>query len=101
VQNQIINTQKESFDKNIKVATAQDLAEIRKYEYLVLKDFDIIKLRKRVAQTASSQLDNGVITSTDYIQRVNDATQAEINLKTHEIQLIQAKINYQATLGKL
>ncbi len=101
VHDQIINTQQESFNKNIKVASAQDIAEIRKYEYLVQKDFEIITLRKRVANTASSQLDNGVITSTDYIQRVNDATQAEINLKTHEIQLVQAKINYQATLGKL
>ncbi|MEA3479477.1 MAG: TolC family protein [Bacteroidota bacterium] len=101
VQNQIINTQKESFDKNIKVATAQDVAEVKKYEYLILKDNEIIKLRNRVAKTASSQLDNGVITSTDYIQRVNDATQAEINMKTHEIQLIQAKINYLATVGKL
>ena len=101
VQNQIINTQKESFDKNIKVATAQDVAEVKKYEYLILKDNEIIRLRNRVAKTASSQLDNGVITSTDYIQRVNDATQAEINMKTHEIQLIQAKINYLATVGKL
>ena len=65
------------------------------------KDHEIIELRKRVAQTASSQLDNGVITSTDYVKRVNDAIQAEIKLKTHEIQLVQAKVNYNATLGKL
>ena len=101
VQDQIINTQKESFDKNIRVATAKDIAEIRRFEYLIERDFEIIELRKRVAETASSQLDNGVITSTDYIKRVNDATQAEINLKTHEIQLVRAKVNYQATLGKL
>jgi outer membrane protein TolC len=98
---QIISTRQASFDKNIRVATAKDIAEIEKYEYLISKDIEIIRLRKRVAETASSQLDNGVITSTDYIQRVNDATQAEINLKTHEIMLIQAKVNYNATVGRL
>jgi outer membrane protein TolC len=101
IQDQIISTRQASFDKNTRVATAQDIAEIKKYQYLISKDIEIIALRKRVAETASSQLDNGVITSTDYIQRVNDATQAEINLKTHEIQLIRAKVNYNATLGRL
>ena len=101
LQDQIISTRQASFDKNTRVATARDIAEIKKYQYLVSKDMEIIALRKRIAETASSQLDNGVITSTDYIQRVNDATQAEINMQTHEIQLIQAKVNYNATLGKL
>jgi outer membrane protein TolC len=101
LQDQIIDTRQASFDKNTRVETARDIAEIKKYQYLISKDVEIIALRKRVAETASSQFDNGVITSTDYIQRVNDATQAEINLKTHEIQLIQAKVNYNATLGRL
>jgi outer membrane protein TolC len=101
LQSQILDNQKETFDKNIRVAVEQDMAEIRKYEALIIKDHEIIKLREKIAKTASTQLDNGVITSTDYVTRVNDAAQSKINLETHKIRLTQAKINYLNTLGKL
>lgn len=101
LQHQILNTQKEVFNKNVNIAAEHDMAGIRKYEALLAKDMQIIELRERVASTASSQLDNGVITSTEYIHRVNEATQAKINMQAHKVQLIQAKINYLATLGRL
>ena len=101
LQSLIINSRKETFNKITRIAAENDIAEIRKYEALIRKDHEIIELRNKIAGTASSQLDNGIITSTDYVTKVNDAVQSKINLETHKIQLVQAKMKYLATIGEL
>ena len=101
LQDQIINTQKEAFDKNLKIDLKSKLFEIKKYEELIIKDIEIIELRKKISKTASSKFDNGIITSSNYIEKVNAETQAQLNLQTHKIQLIIAKINYLTSIGKL
>jgi len=67
---------------------------------LVTSDNDIIDLRKSVKDAAQAQLDNGVISVNDFLQQVNAEDQARQALITHQIQLIQAQINYQNILGK-
>jgi outer membrane protein TolC len=101
IQNDIIGTQKETFEKNLKIEAASNTAEMEKMEELLQKDQEIIALRSKIAQSASSQLDNGVITSSDYIARLNEEKQAKMTLELHRIQLVKAKIAYLFTLGKL
>ena len=101
LQGEIIKNQQESFDKNIKVTTQRNIADITKLSELLLKDRELIDLRTGITKTASSQLTNGSITSSDYILRVNDETQAKMGLEIHKIQLIKAKISYLYNLGKL
>jgi outer membrane protein TolC len=101
IQSEIIGTQKETFEKNIRIEADRGLAEIEKLGELLLKDDDLITLRTRITKTASSQLTNGVITSSDYIARLNEEVQAKLALELHRIQLVKAKISYLFTLGKL
>jgi outer membrane protein TolC len=101
IQNDIIGTQKETFEKNLRIEAASGLAEIEKLGELLKKDEEIIALRTRITHTASSQLDNGVITSSDYIARLTEETQAKLAFELHRIQLVKAKIAYLFTLGKL
>lgn len=101
IQNDIIGTQKETFEKNIRIEATSGLAEIEKLGELLQKDEEIIALRTRITHTASSQLDNGMITSSDYIARLNEETMAKLDLELHRIQLVKAKIAYLFTLGKL
>jgi outer membrane protein TolC len=101
IQDDIIGTQKETFEKNLKIEAARGLAEISKLGELLQKDEEIIALRTKITRTASSQLDNGVITSSDYITRLNEETQAKLSLEIHRIMLVKAKIAYLFTLGKL
>jgi hypothetical protein len=79
----------------------QYLADIRKYEKLMSSDLEVIKLRQNIAQTASSQLDNGVITSSEYVSRLNEQAQARLNLEIHRVRLEKARIDYLTGLGKL
>jgi outer membrane protein TolC len=101
IQNDIIGTQKETFEKNIRIEATSGLAEIEKLGELLQKDEEIIALRTRITHTASSQLDNGMITSSDYIARLNEETMAKLALELHRIQLVKAKITYLFTVGKL
>jgi outer membrane protein TolC len=101
VQQGIVEVQKETFDKNIKIQLKNDLAQVNKYNQLITNDQEIIDLREKIAKTASSQLDNGMITSTQYLDELNKATHARLNLAVHQIRLSLAKINYLKTIGKL
>jgi outer membrane protein TolC len=100
VQKNILSTEMETFNKNINISTIQELGNIRQMEEMIKKDKEIIELRSRISKTYSSQLENGVITSTEYVTEVNAETQAKLNLELHKIQLLKAKANYLTNLGK-
>lgn len=95
-----IELQKETFLLNTNSQLVQQQAEINKYEQLIATDQQIIELRKSVKDAALAQLENGVITSGDYLREVNAEDQARLTLITHQLQLLQAKINYQTITGK-
>jgi outer membrane protein TolC len=101
IQGDIIKNQQETFDKNLKVTTQKNLTDITKLTDLLVKDRELVDLRAGITKTASAQLSNGVITSSDYILRVNDETQARMGMEIHKLQLIKAKLSYLYTLGKL
>ncbi len=101
IQSDIIGTQKETFEKNLRIEAERGLAEIEKLGELLEKDEEIVALRTRITSAASSQLNNGVITSSDYISRLNEEKQSKLALELRRIQLVKAKISYLFTLGKL
>ncbi|NVO01461.1 MAG: TolC family protein [Bacteroidetes bacterium] len=101
IQSQIIDNQKEIFIKNLKVNYYKDLSEIQKYDEILKKDIEIIVLKTKIKETASLQLENGVISATDYVTEVNAEAQAKLNQQFHSIQKESAKINYLYNLGKL
>jgi outer membrane protein TolC len=101
IQKNIIASSRESFDQNLSVDLERRMAEIMKIETLLPKDEEIAGIRAGIVQTYSSQLQNGVITATEYITELHAETEARLNLKIHEIQLVRAKYEYLATAGKL
>lgn len=97
--NDIVSNQKKIFDINLQSTIIQQKEEISKLEKLLLSDTKIVETKTAIRKASSSQLDNGIITSSDYIVDLNSENQAQFNLKLHEIQLIMAKENYNTTLG--
>ena len=96
-----INIQKEVFLFNTNAQLKQQQSEFDKLQKLIATDNDIIDLRIKVKDAAKAQLENGVITANDYLREVNAEDLARQNLITHQIQLLQAQINYQTISGKL
>ena len=85
---------------NTNTGLKQQQSEIDKFQKLVATDQQIIDLRVKVKDAAKAQLENGVITANDYLREVNAEDQSRQNLITHQIQLLQAQINYQTITGK-
>ncbi len=99
INQQTIDVQKETFLFNTNLSLSQQNSEITKFQKLVYSDDEIIKLRESIKITAKSQLENGTITSNDYLIYVNAEDQARQNLLLHQVQLGLAQYNYQTTSG--
>jgi outer membrane protein TolC len=100
INNRMVDVQKETFILNSNTQLKQQQSEIEKYQQLIATDQAIIDLRESVKNAAQAQLENGVITSNDFLREVNAEDQARQNLILHQLQLLQAQINYQNILGK-
>jgi outer membrane protein TolC len=100
INNKFIGIQKKTFLLNTNTALKQQDAEINKLQQLLAKDNEIIALRISIKEAAAAQLENGVITSNDYLREVNAEDQARQSLIAHTVQLLQAQINYQTISGK-
>ena len=71
----------------------QQQTQISKLQRLMEQDQESVALRHSVAQAAQVQLDNGVITTHEYLQKVNAENLAKQTLLLREIQLLQAQEN--------
>jgi outer membrane protein TolC len=100
VNNRMVEVQKETFVLNANTQLKQQQSEINKMQQLINTDQAIIDLRNSVKYAAQAQLENGVITSNDFLREVNAEDLARQTLILHQLQLLQAQINYQNILGK-
>jgi outer membrane protein TolC len=100
INQQSVNVQKDVFLLNTNTQLKQQQSEIEKLQKLIAADNEIIDLRVKVKDAAKAQLENGVITPNDYLREVNAEDQSRQSLITHQVQLLQAQINYQTISGK-
>ena len=100
-QKDIIDTKIETFNKNLNISLENEIANIRKYEKSVELDKRIVQLRTEVKESSFSRLENGVITSTDFLTELNAETQAKLQLETHIILLQQSVFNYLTLKGEI
>ncbi len=101
ISTQLIDNQKEMFEKNLSIAEVIYLTEIEKFQSLLEKDKEIIALHSDIIKEMDLQLENGVITSTDYVNQLNEDLQARLQLKLHEVQLEQKRVEYLQQKGLL
>lgn len=98
--NQKINqVQRDVFLFNTNIQLTQQQNEIGKLKQLVAVDDKLIDVRRVITESSKAQLQNGVITSNDYLREVNNEDQTRQSLILHQIQLLQAQINYQNIKG--
>jgi outer membrane protein TolC len=95
----IVDHQEETFRLNLETSLIQQRAEIDKYQTIIGKDAQIVNTRQEILRAAASQLENGVITSTEYMIELNQENTAELNLALHQVQLSMAKAQYNTILG--
>ncbi len=95
----IVESQKETFNMNLQISLNQKQNEINKCDSVLLKDEDIVRKRKEILITSASQLENGSITSTEYLTELNAANAAELNQVVHKVQKTIAQLQYNLLKG--
>ncbi|MFD2574397.1 TolC family protein [Spirosoma soli] len=96
---QAVDIQQATFEKNLAVQLRQQQTEIDRLQAQLGQDAEIVALRTRVRQAAAVQFDNGVIAARDYTTELSNENQALLNQKLHELQLLQAKVQYRTLTG--
>ncbi len=100
-QQNIIAARQKEFERMIQIAMCSAQADIAKARSELAKDPKLISLRQRITAAAAAQLENGVISATEYLAELNAERQARINMEMHNIQIVQAQIDYLTLSGQL
>ena len=100
IQKELVETQELSFQSNQKVELRKEYNNISKFRILLTQDDAIVELQEDVTKSSSSKLDNGIITSSDYLDDLNKEIQAKLNREYHQIQLSQSIAEYNRIIGK-
>ncbi len=99
INRQAVDADMETFLFNTKIDLSQQDEQVIKYQALLLLDEKAIDLRQSVTKSSEAQLKNGVITTHEYIQKLNAEHLAWQSLILHEIQLLQTKYNQKFITG--
>ena len=94
--NESIDTNADVFRLNNAMLSAQQQEDIRSRRALTEDDQRIVALRTSVRKAAEAKLDNGVIDTTDLLDKITDESTAAVNASYHRIELIRAiyKLKY-------
>lgn len=99
LQQRSVEAERETFLLNTRLEQVQQNEQVRKYLDLIRQDEEAITLRTSVTRSAEAQLSNGVITTHEYIQKVNAEHLARQNKILHEVQLLQARYHQKFITG--
>jgi outer membrane protein TolC len=99
LQGEITSAEEAAFARSIAASLDSDLATIDHLTRAVETDQRIIDLRSDVERTARVRLQEGVLTSSDYLARDTELLQARIAQATHQVELAQARARVLTTIG--
>lgn len=94
LQKELVKLQRDAFERQTNIALIQVEEDLDKLRKLLQQDDDMIKLRGKIKDMASTQLESGVITATEYIDRLNEETAANLAKHLHEIQVLMTQARY-------
>ncbi len=101
IQKNTLDVTRQTFNKNLTIALEKENAGIKMNREAIQRDRKIIALREKIRKSAASQLEHGVITSSEYLTELNAEIQARIQLEIHRVYLAQSMYNYLIFKGDL
>ncbi len=101
IQKNTLDVTRQTFDKNLTMALEKEDAGIKMNREAIQRDQKIIVLREKIRKSAASQLEHGVITSSEYLTELNAEIQARLQLEIHRVYLAQSMYNYLIFKGDL
>jgi outer membrane protein TolC len=99
IQHARIQKQIEGFNLQQNIKLQSQKAVMGQLKQAIKLDERLLELRVLMKQTIENQLDNGIITSADYLDEVNQELLARQNQAVHKVQLAYAQVQYDLILG--
>ena len=100
IQQDLLTLKKQVLEENLERLLTLKMAEIMALRDASGRDEEIIMIRKRIAATAASQLENGIITASQYLTELNNEKQAIVNAAMRRISLARAGVDYTYITGQ-
>jgi outer membrane protein TolC len=94
LQAQRIQHAKSTFEFNLQTREAHFIATIDRLQKQIEREQEIAKLQKDILQQLAIQLDEGVITSADYLLQVNAELKSRQNILIHQTELLKAQVEF-------
>ncbi len=101
INQEIIENQKLNLNRNLDIATEKHLNELEKIEMLILNETKIVAMQNNILNRTSAKLDNGTITTTEYLSDLNEYSQAVIRLNSLNIRKQKTQIDMQIVTGQI
>jgi outer membrane protein TolC len=99
IEQEKIDQDQRAFERQLDAALDRISERIASIKENMKRDQEIIELRQQVVKESASQLENGVITATEYVTELTRANQARLSLYINKVRLSQAKAEYLTALG--
>ncbi len=97
---QMVQVQKNVFLFNNTLQSTQENQSISSLRKVLAEDEKIVDLRKRVREAAESKLRNGVIDSSDLLEKITAENNAAIAKSSREIELLKAAYELKHTVNQ-
>lgn len=98
---QMIGTSRESFNIQLDAAAVKEIETMKQLKGNLELDRKILEMQMEITADAASQLENGVITATDYLLELNKESAARIRGSMRRIMLLQSMAKYKFLQGTL
>ncbi len=100
IQQDLLTLKKQAMEENLERLLTLKMAEIMALRDASGRDEELIMIRKRIAAKAASQLENGIITASQYLTELNNEKQAIVNAAMRRISLARAGVDYSYITGQ-
>lgn len=94
LQAQKLNNAQATLEFNIAAQEANYLADVKRLNAQIQQDEKIAELQALILQQLAAQLDEGVITSTEYLSQVNAELSARQSLAIHKTELLKTQLEF-------
>ncbi len=99
LQKDLIETNLNNFSRSVKMSLSQEENNSQKLKSLISTDEQLVTIKDQISKRSAIALENGTITSADYLRDLNSSLQAKANLETRKVQLVQSSVNYSTIKG--
>ena len=97
----ILEKEKAHIAKNFSAQTIRKRSEIENLRQQMKEDRQVLQLYEDIVASYASKLDNGTITSAEFIEQLNNRKDAQMQYELHQIQLEKAKVDYNLISGNI